>query len=229
MHGWTTALTVLVAALAVGCTPEDRPPVLIGGDGGDDAGFDTGTDDAADCVPALYPCAPYGRQRCDTIVDHRFVAANDPARAMAGPDGLLDMHDLYADESITGVLLFGTAGWCGACSEEARALNDLRARYQNIGGTGNRVEFVAVVFQDNVGAPATADYAAQYAARYGFEFPAVADTAGDILYYFDAASSPGNVVVDATDMTLFTVIQGFNEPMLRAVLGELDGSATCRR
>ena len=42
-------------------------------------------------------------------------------------------------------------------------------------------------------------------------------------------STPGNVMIDGTNMQLFTVLQGWNEASLRAGLSELDGHLTCRR
>ncbi len=229
MAARTTALfLVIVAALATGCVPEDREPVLIGGDGDGDGDVDGGGDGGGECTGEDYPCPPYGHTACETMPDHRFVPANEAARALAGADGLLDIHDLRADPSTTALLLYGTAGWCSACIAESRALNALYEEYQRIPGTTNRAEFVTVVFQDNVGAPATAEFAESYAEQYGFTFPTVADTTGDILYYFDAASTPGNILVDATNMRIFSVVQGFNEPSMRAAFAELDGSAECR-
>jgi thiol-disulfide isomerase/thioredoxin len=225
----TALLTALTAALALGCAPEDRDPVLIGGDGGADADTDGGIDEPGECTGEDYPCGPYGHARCDTMPDHRFIAANDAARELAGDDGLLDMHEMFDDGETTAILLYGTAGWCSACVTESRSLNALYAEYQEIPGTDKRAEFIAVVFQDNAGAPATAEFAEAYADQYAFEFPTVADTSGDILYYFDAASTPGNIFVDASTMQIFDVVQGFDEGSMRARLGELDGTATCRR
>lgn len=225
----TAVLSLLVAALALGCTPEDREPVLVGGDGDGDADFDGGGDDGGSCTGEDYPCGPYGHTACETMADHRFVPANDAARDLAGEDGLLDLRDLRADDSTTALLLYGTAGWCTACVAESRALNALYEEYQRIPGTEYRAEFVTVVFQDNYGNPATAEFAAAYAEQYGFTFPTVADTTGDILYYFDAASTPGNILVDARGMEIFTIIQGFNEGGMRAALAELDGTPECRR
>jgi len=71
-------------------------------------------------------------------------------------------------------------------------------------------------------------YAEAYAERYGFPFPTVADTSGDLLYYFDAASTPGNVMIDATEMRIFRVIQGWDQRSIEGVLNVLDGSVNCR-
>jgi len=210
-----------------------REQVLVGG--ADVSGDDTGVDEllgpgpSVECTGEDYPCGPYGHLPCELITDHRFVPANDAARALAGEDGLLDMHDLVADESVTGILLYGTAGWCSACAAESRVLNDMYADNQPIPGTEGRAEFVAVVFEDGNYEPASLAYATRYADQYDFDFPVVADPRGDILYYFDAASTPGNIFIDATTMTIFYVAQGFMDSSMRATLGELDGSVACHR
>jgi hypothetical protein len=108
------------------------------------------------------------------------------------------------------------------------ALNEIYTDNQPIPGTDLRAEFVAVVFEDGNYEPANLAYATQYANQYDFDFPVVADPTGDILYYFDAASTPGNIFIDATTMNITFVMQGFIGSTMRAAISELDGSATCR-
>jgi len=232
-------VTVVVASTAFSaCTEPPPDPVFVRGsaiDGGVDGDGDVdsgpiGPDDSGStCTGEEYPCGPYGTGRCEVIADHSFIPANEEAEALAGDDGLLDLHDLFADESITGILLFGTAGWCSACGVESDWLHDAYDDFQNVDGHGGRIEVVAVVFEGSTpGVPATAAYAESYATREGFTFPAVADTQGDILYYFDAQSSPGNIMVDATEMRIHRVIQGVDASGISGVLFTLDGSVTCR-
>ena len=99
--------------------------------------------------------------------------------------------------------------------------------FQDMPG-GGRIEFVTVVYEDQYYNPATRAYAESYAERYGFPFPTVADNAGDLLYYFDAQSSPGNIMIDASLMRIQRIIQGFDQPSIEGVLHTLDGSVTCR-
>ncbi len=100
--------------------------------------------------------------------------------------------------------------------------------FQDMPGLDGRIEFVTVVFEDNYYNAATRTFAESYAERYDFPFPTVADTAGDLLYYFDAASAPGNVMIDATQMRIHRVIQGFGQSGIESVLHILDGSVNCR-
>jgi len=223
-------IPVLAFAAVGACTSERPDPVFVGGeaDGDGDTDGDADGDDGVQCDVEKYPCGPYGHQACDVIEDIRFVPAGEIAEAAAGEDGILSLSDIYADDSVLGILLFGTAGWCGACAAEAVELNAMRADLQDVDGAGGRIEFVAVVFQDDYFAPATREYAESYGRRYDFEFPTVADSAGDVLYYFDAQSSPGNVMIDATLMRIQRVIQGFDPAAIVGVLNTLDGSVNCR-
>lgn len=228
------ALAVLAAVSIFGCAEERPTPIFIVGpetDADGDADVDVEypqPDEVESCTGDVYPCGPYGNTRCDIIADHAFVAANDQATALAGDDGILSLSDIYADESVVGILLFGTAGWCPVCTSEGEYLNEIYEEFQDVDGEGHRVEFVAVVFQNDSGAPATARYAGSYAARHGNVFPVVADTRGDILYYFDAQSAPGNIFVDASLMRIQKVVQGFEGTGIEGDLYQLDGDTNCR-
>jgi hypothetical protein len=201
----------------------------VDGDGDIDGGPIGPDDSGPTCTGEDYPCGPYGNGHCEVIADHGFVPVNAYAEDLAGSGGIFDLSDIYADESIVGILLFGTAGWCSVCSYEADWLNDIYSDFQDIDGEGGRIEIVAVIFEGSTpGMPATAEYAESYAERNNFIFPAVADTRGDVLYYFDAQSSPGNILIDATEMRIHRVIQGFIESNITGVLWTLDGSVNCR-
>ncbi len=230
-------LSVLaISVLIVGCTQEETPdPLFVGGeaDGDGDADGDAdgdgdGDGDADTCTGEDYPCGPYGHEACEVMENLSFIAANNSARDLAGGDGILSMQDIFADESIVGFMLFGTAGWCGACEYEADWMNEVYEDFQNVDGRGGRIEFITVVFQDGAANPATAEYAELYGERHNFEFPVVADTQGDVLYYFDAQSTPGNVMVDATEMRINRIIQGFDGAGIAGVLHTLDGDVNCR-
>lgn len=210
----------LSALLVGGCLSDPEPLRLDSGVGS--------CVDAAVCDLEVYPCAPYGNSICETLADLRFVPANAHADSLAGADGALTMSDIYADDSVVGILLFGTAGWCPACRVEGRDLNRLYADFQNIDGEGHRLEFVTVVFQDTNFLPADREFAEAYNGEYDFDFPTVADPPGYILDLFDAQSAPGNILIDATIMRIHAVIQGYDETRLTNALRELDGSAVCR-
>jgi thiol-disulfide isomerase/thioredoxin len=213
---------LLVIAVAVGGCLSDPAPVRL------DAGTGGCGETDLRCDLEVYPCAPYGTGTCDTLDDLSFLTANEHAEALAGGDGTLSLGDLYTDKSIVGVLLFGTAGWCPACRIEAHDLNGIYADFQHLDTEGHRLEFVTVVFQDNSFSPATREFAAAYDAGYGFDFPTVADPAGEILALFNAQSAPGNILIDATVMQIRQVIEGYDETQLVNALRDLDGPAVCR-
>lgn len=213
----TTSAALLAVALA-GCLPEDPDPVWVGPLGG------------CSCDPALYPCGDggFGTETCDVMCDLPFEPANDAAVEAGSVADVLALHDLYADESIVGVLVFGTAGWCQFCGQEGAWLAQIYEQHQNVDGAGHRVEIVAVVFQDDYGNPATREYAQAYADRRGFPFPAVADPTGGVLRYFDAASAPGNIFVERCGMKIRQVVSGFDQTAIEQGLRALDGTCSCQ-
>jgi hypothetical protein len=210
------ALSAALAGALLGCVPDDPAPVWVGP-------LDDGT-----CEPEVYPCGETGTGACSLIDDLDFDAANEAAEAIGSEPTSLALHDLYADSSVVGILLFGTAGWCQFCGQEGAWLVTIYDQYQDVDGAGGRLEFVAVVFQDDYGRPATQEYAAGYAARRGFPFPAVADPSGGVLRYFDPASAPGNIFVNRGDMMIRQVIQGFDQTAIEQGLRALDGTAGCQ-
>jgi peroxiredoxin len=214
-HVWSRcAALALAVALGTGCVPPDPEPTKIG--------------DLL-CEPAPdHPAGPYGTLACDGIADLCFVPANDGAVAAAGEDGGLSLSDLFADASVVGVLLFGTAGWCQFCTQEAAWLNEIYPALQDIDGRGGRVEVLAVVFEDDFGGAVDQSYAEAYAAYKGLAFPAVADPFKAILDYFDAAGAPGNVFISRDGATIEQVLQGFDQGALERALGGLDGTTGCR-
>jgi hypothetical protein len=213
----TTGAALLAAALA-GCVPADPAPVWVG------------PLESCTCDPATYPCGDgvFGTESCDVMCDLSFVAANDAAEDAGSEDLALALHDLYADESVVGILIFGTAGWCQFCGQEGAWLTETYQQYQDVDGAGHRIEFVAVVFQDDYGNPATQEYAADYAARRGFPFPAVADPSGGVLRYFNPSSAPGNIFIERCGMQIRQVIEGFDQTAIEQGLRALDGTCSCQ-
>ncbi len=106
-------LSALTATALLSCQSEPPDPVFIGGEEADgDADGDADADDEGVlCDAEKYPCGPYGHTACDVVADLRFIPANEYATDIAGDDGIFSLSDIYADESVLGVLLFGTAGW----------------------------------------------------------------------------------------------------------------------
>ena len=230
--------SAMVVVAAFGCSDDGPEPVFVGGEGGDgdgdgDAdgdgdGDSDGDGDGDNCTGEDYPCGPYGNTNCEVVEDHAWIPVNEAAYELAGEDGLLTLSDIYADESIVGLLLFGTAGWCTFCEREATWLNEVYADFENVDGRGSRVEMIAVVFETNTpGVPADADFAEAYASRKGFPFPAVADMRGQVLNYFDSEGAPGNILIDTTTMEIFNVVSGFDQGAINGSLHQLDGSVTC--
>ena len=147
---------------------------------------------------------------------------------MAGEPGQLTLSEIAEDETVAGILLFGTAGWCTFCQAEGQWLVAVYDSYQNLPG-GRRIEMVAVIFQDETAATATPEYGEAYAARRGFPFPAVVDPQGILLNYFDAAAAPGNIFVriEPELMVLQQAFGGWDQTQIETNLEALDGPSSC--
>lgn len=213
----------------LGCVEEDPTPSFIGAglevDGGTDSQSFPEPEVGEVCTDETYPCGPYGHSACEVMEDLSFVPANAAAEALAGDDGIVSLSDIYSDETVAGLLLFGTAGWCGVCNIEASWLNNTYESYQDTSVAGARVEILTVVFQDDLMNPATLEYAEIYARTKNITSPVVADTRGDLLYYFDAASAPGNIYVDINNMKIYRIVQGFEAGNSEALLNTLQFSS----
>ncbi len=59
---------------------------------------------------ADYPCPPYGKRSGRTIPNLAFMAANDEAVAVAGPDGVLSFSDVFHARPKL-IIVFGSAKW----------------------------------------------------------------------------------------------------------------------
>jgi thiol-disulfide isomerase/thioredoxin len=164
-----------------------------------------------DC--ANYPDGPYGTALGDVLEQLAFEPATREGLPLAGVDGLLGTCDLYnasVDQGgeLTGVLFWFTAGWCPYCGQEAAKLNAL---YESLKEQG--ILLVGVVTEDELQRPADVGYAAKYAHRYRWTFPAVPGQVGTQYWPADAVASgeigvPLHLFVDARTMRLYARMSG---------------------
>ncbi len=166
---------------------------------------DTGTDTGVDAMPDIAsdptaeqgecPGPPYGTLVGDTIADHEFVSYDGSSLS------LCDIRDVPGNRLL---LVYGTAGWCTQCTYESGDLPTIRADLHDDG-----LEVLAVVFEDESSSPADADYASEYRGYYGFTFPTVADPSFLIGAYFDKSSTPLNMFIDLSTMTILDIQTGY--------------------
>jgi peroxiredoxin len=147
--------------------------------------------------PGDYPPGPYGIAVGDRLEDLRFVDVDGE---------VLTLADIHNDRAVKLLWIYASAGWCGVCGSESARLPALWNTYHPQG-----LQILGVIFEDTSGNPATVAYAASYARRYSWPFPAVADQPFVLGRYFDKAATPMNMLVDLTDMTILRVDMGWDE------------------
>lgn len=173
----------------------------------EDAVEDTVEEEVVDpCT--IYPCGTTGTALGNIVPDLSFEPGNTAATELAGADGMLDLHDLYANSvtnggDLQGLFIFLTAGWCPWCSVEAPTY---QAMYEALADDG--IMFLAVVSETNtLGAPADGAFAASYASSYGYTFPTVAGDLASGFWEPDVAPAeqgiPLHVFVDMENMRLY--------------------------
>ena len=154
--------------------------------------------------PGDYPAGPYGILIGDRIENLRFVDID------GNPLSLADIHN---DLSVKLLWIDASAGWCTVCGIESAAMPALYGTYRPRG-----LEILGVIFEDGSGAPATVSYARNYATRYRWDFPAVADEPFVMGRYFDKAATPMNMLVDLTDMEIVEIEMGWDAAGFEALI-----------
>jgi hypothetical protein len=178
------------------------------------------SDGPSGCGPGIYPCGPYGAKSGDVIENLRLSGLSDPAFSCktAGamtPDtqlrqlSLSDFHSGSAscpDKQKRVLWIFVSAGWCHACEVQ---LESLVPQY-NQGKLDPRVELLQVLFEDNLGKPATEAFARTYAASHKLTHPLVIDPGFVTSKYFPVNATPLNMLVDLKTMEIFYAENGVN-------------------
>jgi thiol-disulfide isomerase/thioredoxin len=206
---------IIVVALAFG--------LVLGCDGGDGGGADTaggGQDtqllpgdtldgeDGAGPLPGDYPAPPYGETVGSIIDDHSFL--------IPGDDTMVRLSDYYQHATKRVLLINASAGWCGACKQEAGELNNVLAKYGPQG-----LDILYTLFEDWNGGPANEDFYNGWMAQYGGDYLTVLDPEFQMGIYFNVEATPMNMLVDLETMTIVWLETGFNPFALEAKLDEL--------
>jgi hypothetical protein len=112
------------------------------------------------CGSETYPCSPYGFSLYQRIENFPFFPVGNSAGLIAGPGGVAWMEALHRmkDEGYKVLFVTFTAGWCGYCTTQAGVLSsNIASSYDG------QVAFLTVVFEDEGGNYANADYTLAYA------------------------------------------------------------------
>ncbi len=167
--------------------------VGCGGGGGGSSGDLGGSPDAVfqppcpyDAAPGgwTYPAGPYGTGVGDRVED--FTLNDCDGRAVR-------FGEVLAGSGL--VLLNVAAGWCVPCMAETQTIEaDVHRSYCPRG-----LRIVQVLFEDENGSPAGADFCKNWRAKFGLTFPVVVDPDFSTMKFFQGSisgSTPLNLLVD---------------------------------
>lgn len=163
-----------------------------GGGGGGSSGDLGGSPDAVLQPPCpygaapegwTYPAGPYGTSVGDRVED--FTLTDCDGRAVR-------FGEVLAGSGL--VLLNVAAGWCVPCMAETQAVEaDVHRPYCPRG-----LRIVQVLFEDDNGAPAHADFCKKWRAKFGLTFPVLMDPDFTTKKFFPgtiSGSTPLNLLV----------------------------------
>ena len=151
--------------------------------------------------PDYYPDPPWGMGSGSIIKNHSFL---DPAN-----DVSVELSQLYnpkGSKPKTVLIINASAGWCGACKEEAAALKKTYAEY---GPEGLEIWFT--LFQDYIGEDTTIEFWEAWMKDIKPNYPTLLDTAFELGPYFNVDATPMNMVVDLATMEIVYLQTGFDE------------------
>ncbi|MBM4370956.1 MAG: redoxin domain-containing protein [Deltaproteobacteria bacterium] len=193
--------------------------LLAGCDGGGDGGgggTDTGApaDDASGgegvaVLPQDYPAPPHGKTVGAVIENHTFLIPGDPPTEVR-------LSDYYQHETKKILLINASAGWCGACKQEAGEMNDIF-----LANKARGFDLLYTLFEDWNGGPVNQDFYEGWVSQYGGDYTTVLDPEFELGAYFNVESTPMNMLVDLSTMTIVWLKTGFDPIVLQAKLDEL--------
>ncbi|MBU0551734.1 TlpA family protein disulfide reductase [Myxococcota bacterium] len=195
----TLALTSLSLTQLTACDSDDGG----GGEATPDAAREGEvTPDAA--AREGYPSGGYGVSEGDTLEDHTFTNTDGQP---------FQISEIYLKPTNKLLLITTTAGWCTACREEGIKIKEIYDEWHERG-----LDVLMAVFEDADYSPATAEYAADWKARFSFPFNVVADTDNQLSAYYPPDATPMNMFVDVNDMKIISINTGWDESLINAIL-----------
>ncbi len=158
--------------------------------------------------PPDYPAPPYGKTTGTIIEDHSFLIPTD--------NTIVKLSDYYQHETKKVLLINASAGWCGACKQEAGELNNTLAEFGPRG-----FDILYTLFEDWNGGSPTQDFYEGWMDQYGGDYTTVLDTNFEMGVYFNVEATPMNMLVDLGTMEIVWLETGFNPFALAGKLDEL--------
>lgn len=170
-----------------------------------------------------YPAPPYGTRKGAVIENFRFLGWSNPKlvdfdTAQLKTVSLADFYDPSGAKGISYLVVTSTAVWCGVCRLE---YDDFRqGQVEKYSAQG--VEFLGALFEDNDAGPARPRDLELWADLYDVAFPFVLDPGFALGAFFDRASTPVTMVLDARTMEILWLEVGWAVDGPRSVWAFLD-------
>ena len=227
MKWWMLLLAGLLAGGPAACGDDDSDDDdTVDGDADSDADSDADADADSDAdadgdsdgdsdLPAAYPPPPYGVVPGDIIENLRFVGTDNT---------IIELSDFHNDPDAKLLMVFATAGWCVWCGVENEVLlgwdqsglgPDEDGEYSPEG-----LRVLGIVFEDEDGNAADADYADDYFGPRGYDvdYTYASDPFFDLGRYFDAQATPLNMFIRTDTMEIVALELGWGEAMYRETI-----------
>lgn len=204
------AMLLVLALVLAGCDGGNGAPgkdTILGEDTLDGMDVPPGTDTDVP-QPDAYPPPPYGKTVGTTIANHSFL--------IPGDNTVVKLSDYYQHATKKVLLINASAGWCGACKQEALELNNTFAEYGPQG-----FDLLYTLFEDWNGGPVSPEFYDGWMAQYGGDYLTVLDPEFELGIYFNVEATPMNMMVDLQTMTIVWLETGFDPFALEAKLDEL--------
>ncbi|BBI31632.1 TlpA family protein disulfide reductase [Cohnella abietis] len=118
------------------------------------------------------------------IPERPEIGYTAPSFSLADIDGkIYDLKKLRGKP----IILNFWASWCGPCKDEAPSFVKLNKEY------GDRLQIIAI----NLTATDSVKSAQQFAQEYGFTFPVVFDTDGEVAARYEIRPIPSTIFIDS--------------------------------
>jgi thiol-disulfide isomerase/thioredoxin len=170
--------------------------------------------------PVQYPPGPYGTNEGSVIANLTWTGyidtdADGDSDPFNESPTTIKLEDFYVgfDPGARIIMINSSAGWCGACQDEAPSLVQLNTSH---GPRGAR--FITALFEDTNSWPADTNFAKTWGEWYDLTFPTVADPDDLLGPYYEDSTVPMNILIDASDMTIIDIHHGFDYYYTKQIL-----------
>lgn len=176
-----------------------------------------------------YPAAPYGSQLDSVIAPLQLLGWNAPGDSDYDTEALdeVGIGQFYnPDGSKPWKLIWvnASAVWCGPCNAEYAQMRDEDTYEKELKPRGVAVIGTLMENAASPPGPASPTNIRSWGMKYQVKFPLAVDPAFKMGQYFEQATIPGGVLVDAKTMKIVTKLSGGAVTGPNGVLAEIDAA-----